>query len=544
MTATTMEEVLAVSNQILGELQQAARDGQLIQNDYYATETDGRVAVADGETFKVVGEGDIATIIYRRIDASTSIQIASIATSRSTARVADVAATDERMLQLIARTEAGVGIADLVDFEQEELPGIERAWVTESGQISAQMSDSGRFVVQGCDEFMNVQTGLRAGLCHILGIGQSWMGGTGGAPAITTVAQDGIMMFVGGVRPTDALVAPDCYASLVPAVESNNAGNVRGETPMSGFARGLVDAMQVYDGLSLTDSGSQLLLSVVAPGGQALGGFTKGGVYWLQVVEQINAGYARAQALGETYRLLCCPVILGKGDYDAGQPSQEGFKLTLAALADDLNAYMRGLIPGHPDVALIVIQTGSHGHSARQPSVDLALNRLDREHDHIIMGGTLSAYPRATGDTVHFSAQSYFNVGWVAGRTAQRWLFTGAKPDVMLPVEYDAQGSVISVRYRAPQLPLVIDTAGVNSPVNAGFELFDEGGNLLSINSISVKRDRVVIVASVALPATWTLRYAVSGAYVAGQISGPRGALRDSSTAPHWAGLFSIHHNS
>ncbi|OOH86249.1 hypothetical protein [Comamonas kerstersii] len=77
MTATTMEEVLAVSNQILGELKQAARDGQLIQNGYYATEAAGRAAVADGETFKVQGSGDVAARLYRRDSASTSTLITS-----------------------------------------------------------------------------------------------------------------------------------------------------------------------------------------------------------------------------------------------------------------------------------------------------------------------------------------------------------------------------------------------------------------------------------------------------------------------------------
>lgn len=540
MSDATNQETVDIANQILAELQQAARDGQLIQNDYYATEAAGRAAVADGETFKVQGVGDVAALLYRRIDASASALIGVFPAAKTTARIVDVAATEDRMLQLIAQADGGVGISNLVGFEREELSGVERAWVSERGTIVAQITDSEQFAVAGPDLSSGLQTGFRAGLCHILGIGQSWMGGTGGAPAITTAAQASILMFVGGIRPQDTLIAPDCYASLVPAVESNTAGNVRGETPMSGFARGLAAELLSTTGLTLADSGSQLLLSVVAPGGQALGGFTKGGTYWLQVVEQINAGYARAQALGETYRLLCCPFIIGKGDYDAGQPSQEGFGLTLGAMVDDLNAYMQALVPGHPPVPIVVIQTGSHGHAARQPTVDLALDELDRVHPNVVLGGTLSAYPRAVGDTVHFAAQSYFDAGYVAGQIAQRWLFTGSKPDVMLPVEYDAQGSVISLRYRAPKLPLALDLAGANNPANAGFDLLDGSGNALAISSVTAKHDRVVIVAAAALPASWTLRYAVSGAYVAGQISGPRGALRDTSATRNWAGLFEI----
>ncbi|EFI63727.1 MULTISPECIES: sialate O-acetylesterase [Comamonas] len=72
MSDATNQETVDVANQILAELAQAAKDGQLIQNDYYATEAEGRAAVADGDTFKVVVGGDIAARVYRRLSAATS----------------------------------------------------------------------------------------------------------------------------------------------------------------------------------------------------------------------------------------------------------------------------------------------------------------------------------------------------------------------------------------------------------------------------------------------------------------------------------------
>lgn len=73
MSDVTNRETVETVNQILAELQQAARDGQLIQNDYYATEEEGRAAVADGETFKVQGSGDVAVYLYRRTSAAASL---------------------------------------------------------------------------------------------------------------------------------------------------------------------------------------------------------------------------------------------------------------------------------------------------------------------------------------------------------------------------------------------------------------------------------------------------------------------------------------
>ena len=444
----------------------------------------------------------------------------------------------ERTALIYSSENGGAAIADLAEVYEDDIPGSDRAWTNEYGEVAARITTTGVFEYAAPDA-PTLQTGLRAGLCHILGIGQSWMGGTGGAPAITTVPQDGILMFVGGVRPADTLAAPNCFASLVPAVESNNTGDVRGETPMSGFARALADAITADEGATLASLGANLLISVVAPGGTSLGVFMRGGVYYLQIMEQITAGHARAQAMGETYRVLCCPVMLGKGDYDAGQPNKDGFRLSLAHLIADINAAVKTLVPGHPDIPFFLYQTGSHGHDQRQPTIDLALVELDRAEPLAIFAGTLSAYTRKS-DAVHFTAAASKEAGALGGRLAKRYLFTGEKPAVMLPVESVAQGRVISLRYRPPSLPLVLDAAGANNPANHGFDLVDSAGATLTIGSITATRDRIVIVAAADLPTGWSLRYAWSGAYVGNTISGPRGSLRDSSTPPHWAGLFQI----
>ena len=80
MSEVTNRETVEVANQILAELQQAARDGQLIQNGYYSTEAAGRAAVADGETIKVQGTGDIAAILYRRTSSTVSVKLAEFPT--------------------------------------------------------------------------------------------------------------------------------------------------------------------------------------------------------------------------------------------------------------------------------------------------------------------------------------------------------------------------------------------------------------------------------------------------------------------------------
>lgn len=72
MSVITNQATVDTVNAILAELRQAGRDGALIANGYYASEAAGRAAVADGDTFKVVGTGDTAALLYRRTSATVS----------------------------------------------------------------------------------------------------------------------------------------------------------------------------------------------------------------------------------------------------------------------------------------------------------------------------------------------------------------------------------------------------------------------------------------------------------------------------------------
>lgn len=433
----------------------------------------------------------------------------------------------------------GANIANIDDIFEDTIPEAKKAWLDEEDNVIAVINDESKFDFTP-KESSNNQVGLRAGVCHILGIGQSWMGGTGGAPAITTTAQDNILMFVGGIRPKDTLTSPACYASLVGAVESNNAGNIRGETPISGFSRALADTILAEEGTSLASLGTDILVSVVAPGGQVLSNFVKNGIYFTEIMEQVTAGYARAQALGETYRLLCCPFIMGKGDYDEGEVSKEAFKTAFSYLIKDVNTAVKALVHDHPDIPFFVYQTTSHGHSSRKPTIDLALVELDRENPLVTFVGILSAYQRTTSDTTHYSAAAYKAIGRVGGILAKKYLYSGKKPNAMLPVESVVQGKVISLVYSPEVLPIVFDDTAANNPTNHGFNLIDSSGSSLAVSSITVKGNRVVIVASSSLPTGWKLQYATVGTYATNSVSGPRGSLRDSANPPNWAGLFEI----
>lgn len=411
-------------------------------------------------------------------------------------------------------------------FEQR-VPGYRSIVADAAGNILEGIKLDGTKVGVSTAAPVAVSFNDRFDIVHLLGLGQSWMGGTGGAPVVTSVPRTGVSMFVGGVRPFDASTDPAVsLASFVPAIEATNTGNVRGETPMSGFAAGLLDAVSAL-GYTM-----EVLISVVAPGGAPLVDLTKGSSYYTQLLQQVAYAYANAQALGKTYCVGAIPFIQGKGDYDDGEVNQYLYLQKILSLRADLDRDIKALVPGNPDVAMVVFQTGSHGHNLRQPTIDLALMQATGIDENIIMGGAMYWGQRAVGDTVHFTAASYKAFGYAGALSFVRTKLLGKPPGWIAPSKSTVQGKLVSVDIATPTPPLVLDTAWVSDPGSMGFGLVDSGGNALTISTVAVVAPgRVRVTAAAAVPVGARLRYGFSGVYVVNGVGGPRGCLHD-STAP------------
>lgn len=138
MSDLTNQVTVETVNHVLAELQQAARDGQLIQNDYYATVAEGRAAVADGETFKVQGAGGVAAFLYRRISAAQSQLLAEFP---SAGGVADVA--------LSAGRESPGGW----EFHNNDEGEVAMAFLDPAGAVVAAIDTNGAFVYEQAKEY-------------------------------------------------------------------------------------------------------------------------------------------------------------------------------------------------------------------------------------------------------------------------------------------------------------------------------------------------------------------------------------------------------
>ena len=98
-TDATLAAVGAVTTQVESarDVAVAAKDGAELARDaaiaaagpLYATEAEGRAAVADGESFNVQGVGEVAVYTYRRTNASSSVLLSTLPASAAVVRVSN-----------------------------------------------------------------------------------------------------------------------------------------------------------------------------------------------------------------------------------------------------------------------------------------------------------------------------------------------------------------------------------------------------------------------------------------------------------------------
>lgn len=95
-----LDAVIAAGNVFVGEAQAArdaaelAMDGAMVGADFHASLNEGLASVGDGETFKVVGSGEVAARLYRRTNASNALLLAEFPSSsfvEKTGEAADLA---------------------------------------------------------------------------------------------------------------------------------------------------------------------------------------------------------------------------------------------------------------------------------------------------------------------------------------------------------------------------------------------------------------------------------------------------------------------
>ena len=286
---------------------------------------------------------------------------------------------------------------------------------------------------------------------------------------------------------------------LIPLVEGRN--DVDGaETPASGLANTLTNL-----------EGWRCLISNNAGGGKLYTELKKGTAYYQLLLDQITN--AIASTSGADYQFYGASVIHGEADRTAGTP-QATYEAYLAEWQSDLDTDAKAITGQARDVILCVCQMGTGSNAA---NINLAQYEAAKDNDNIYL--VCPKYWATYNDASHLEEYSYRKLGEYHAK-AWRSIINGNGWTPLMPTAVSRVGAVITAQFNVPTSPLVLDTTTIAAQTNYGFTFAQTGGNSVTISSVAIDGDNVVITLSDTPTGTaQKLRYAYGAAL---------GNLRDS----------------
>lgn len=367
-------------------------------------------------------------------------------------------------------------------------------------------------------------------ICHIIGNGQSLSLGTQSVPEITLVQKYNSLMFKGGLRYRfdNDPIPSDYYSELVPLTERLRAVGNGGETPSSGISESIIELL-LKDGVDyFTDNQVQLLFSCPGLGGTSILGLSKGTLHYNDLINEVVQGLARSQELGLTYSVPFIAWTQGETDITNGTTKAD-YKARLNQLYIDLNTDIKAITGQKNDIVMVMYQTASHNvrtHNNGYTGIAEAQLECALENENIIMANP--AYVLSyVSDNVHLTNESSKMLGCQYGVAIKKYLENSDWKPIHV-TDYFVQGKIVTLEFEAPVLPLVLDTVNVTNPGNYGFNILDESGNQIAIESVALVRDNTIrIVSSTDILPGQQITYAINGT-TTGPVSGARGNLRDS----------------
>ena len=136
------------------------------------------------------------------------------------------------------------------------------------------------------------------------------------------------------------------------------------------------------------------------------------------------------------------------------------------------------------------------------------------------------------GDYLHFTSESHRWLGEYFAKAYAETVLGGRPWEPLRPIAITRAGAVVTVKFKVPKPPLVIDTTRVTDPGKNGFEFTDDSGAPPAISSVAVSgADSITLtLASTPTGGNARVRYAMKAVKGAkpGREDGPRGNVRDS----------------
>lgn len=352
---------------------------------------------------------------------------------------------------------------------------------------------------------------MRSALEVIPATGQSLLLGV--APAISKTPINGAYKFSGG--PVGSVTVDMTPYMLALKEEAY-------ETISSGMLSRLIAKGGVPD----------LLFAGQAHGGYTLDQIKKGASDRIYERVMAQMSYAAAQPGGAHSRAL----VLVHGEADALN-SNTNYATGIVALLDDYDLDTRAVLGQLDGLVLLTCQTSSA--SGYRPDVNdrdgfsspiqqLLASQID---PRVFLVTT--KYHLDYIDHAHLDALSTRLLGEYYEKVYRRVVIEGRDWVGCRPATFTRVGSSVVIDCDVEVAPLVIDTAAISDPGNAGFVLRNSGG--VTITGISLTGAKQITVAtSGVVPNGAVLSYALHNGTggVSGRAAGARGCIRDSDPTP------------
>lgn len=362
---------------------------------------------------------------------------------------------------------------------------------------------------------------------HFLFYGQSLSVGAAAGPVLSTAQPYSNITFNGGPR-----AAAGDYSAFKPLVEdaispAPDGGGNRSETPCSGAANYAVELAAMEGGVQ--PSSHVVLASTAGHGGYSIDQLKKGTAWYQKVIDHVTAAKTLATTAAKSYAVHAFTWIQGETDTDQNTKTQPAYRDLLSQLQRDVEADVMAISGQDRPVPCVTYQV-TYG-VVKTPNMALAQLELAQTNNRFFLATPCYHLPFAS-DKTHLTAAGYKWLGHYFGRAYKRLVIDGVKPQFINPVSAVCRGTVLSIRFKVPVAPLVLDAATLAATADHGFKVQDDTG-ALTLSSIRVVNGNTIqATLNRALGANPKARYGLDYLGIGLAIlNGASGNLRDSESA-------------
>jgi hypothetical protein len=393
---------------------------------------------------------------------------------------------------------------------------------------------------------------------HVLSTGQSDSVANGAEPEITKTQPFGNVSFDVGVMTAKTCDSEGCRLydapkDFVPLVEGDRYFNYGVETMSSGLANQATAFATAWLAKSgLPAKGHDVLVSLHGRSGNTYWCLRKNECPYIagylppfvDAMKQVEDAKRIAGAKGKTYVVRAVTVIHGSSDhYDREQElsvidKNDGtgvvgnYTEALLEWQRDYESEIKKRTSQAEDVPLFLSQFGSW---TDVPVSVIPVRQLEahvRAPGKVIVVTPNYPFKHDPSDCLHYTNYSQRRLGAYFAKAYQKVVVEGGTWEPVRPIKIERAGRVVTVTYKVPVPPLVLDETRVVNPGNAGFTYEDDAASATIASVALAGPDKVTITLS-AEPtgANKKLRYALNVPVsdpCPGPERGARGNLRDS----------------